>query len=493
MTPEEGDSGDPEVTPDFNTPQLNEKGGWGMLAEFYHVTKKVNSTYTPPAGSGKEYQVVLKQDTGRSNPTLIIDGIDRSYNYFWWDNAYYFVDNIVYKTGTIYEITGVKDCLASFKEQIYNATAYVEYSGQKFNKYLPDQRLSMTGDTSVAASAVNIVSETAGSYIIGVAGKGSQANVGFTCMYSMPRSGAANLADILYDESFIAEVKKFFNDPYEAIISAHWVPFTPLTLPQIIFFGGKSSGLLSDGLSPEPSKTPTTVTIQIPWINGDWRDFSPYSQFKLELPFYGTIDLDTAVLQGHSSITVQYLMDAISGEVNYTVICGEWVGTFTVGTAVNLAVGQSSGNNITAIGSAVAGAAGAIAAVAAAPLTAGGTVAAYAALGTGVTAIAGGWMTSMTHDVSAKGGQGGFGRANTVLHGDEKNRAIRLVQYSFKMAEGNPSGINQVNGRPLFDTVKLSTIWGGYIQTAGASIPIDGLAEDRAQVNSLLNSGIFVE
>lgn len=490
MTGDDDDEGTALVTPDFTVP--TEGGSW-VTSEFYAITKKINSTYTPPAGSGKVYNVVLKNGTSLANPTLTIQGFEPKYNYFWFQNCYYYVSDVVRINSTMCEVSGTRDALATHKEEIYNATAYVEYCSSKYNKWLPDQRLSMTGDMQSSANAVNIVSETAGSYIIGVAGKGDQANVGFTCMYSMSRSGASSLAEILYDESFIAEVKKFFNDPYEAIISAHWVPFTPLTLPQTIWFGGKSSGLLANGLGPEPSKTPTTITLSIPKINGDWRDLSPYSQYKLELPFYGTIDLDAAVLQGKTNITVQYLMDAISGEVSYTVICGEWIGTFTVGTAVNLAVGQSSGNNITAIGSAAAGAVGAIAAVAAAPLTAGGSVAAAVALGTGVTAIASGWATSMTHDVSAKGGQGGFGRSNTVLHGNAMNRAVRIVQYSFKMAEGEPSGINSVNGRPLCDTVKLSMVWGGYIQTAGASIPIDGLAEDRAQVNSMLNSGIFVE
>lgn len=489
MTGDDEDPGTALVTPDFSVPK--EGGSW-VTAEFYSVTKKVNSTYTPPAGSGHVYDVVLKNGTSLSNPTLTIQNFEPKYNYFWFQNCYYYVADVVRINNTMCEVTGTRDALGTHKEEIYNATAYVEYSSQKYNKWLPDQRLSMTGKTNTAANGTTIVTG-GGAYIIGVAGIGNQANIGFTCMYSMNRTGAASLAEILYDESFIAEVKKFFNDPYEAIISAHWVPFTPLTLPQIIFFGGKSSGLLADGLAPEPTKTPTTVTIEIPKINGDWRDLSPYSQYKLELPFYGTIDMDAAVLQNQSTISVQYLMDAISGEVSYTVICGEWIGTFTVGTAVNLAVGQSSGNNITAIGSAVAGAAGALASLAAAPVTGGTSIAAYAGLATGIGAIAGGWMTSMTHDVSAKGGQAGFGRSNTVLYGDDKNRAIRVVQYSFEMAEGNPSGINSVNGRPLFDTVKLSTIWGGYIQTAGASIPIDGLADDRAQVNGLLNGGIFVE
>lgn len=483
------DDGTALVTPDFSVPK--EGVNW-VTAEFYAVTKKVNSTYTPPAGSGHVYDVVFKNGTSLSNPTLTIQDFNPTYNYFWFQNSYYYVADVVRINNTMCEITGTRDALATHKEEIYNATAYVEYCSVKYNKWVPDQRLSMTGDISTSANGATIITG-GGSYVIGVAGTGNQANIGFTCMYSMDRSGAASLAEILYDESFIAEVKKFFNDPYEAIISAHWVPFTPLTLPQTIFFGGKSSGLLANGLAPEPTKTPTTVTIEIPKINGDWRDLSPYSQYKLELPFYGTVDLDASVLQNQSIITVQYLMDAISGEVSYTVICGEWLGTFTVGTAVNLAVGQSSGNNITAIGSAVAGAAGAIVSLAAAPATAGTSVAAYAGLATGIGAIAGGWMTSMTHDVSAKGGQAGFGRSNTVLFGDAKNRAIRLVQYSFEIAEGEPSGINSVNGRPLFDTVKLSTIWGGYIQTSGASIPINGLADDRAQVNGLLNSGIFIE
>lgn len=483
------DDGTALVTPDFSVPK--EGVNW-VTAEFYAVTKKVNSTYTPPAGSGHVYDVVLKNGTSLSSPTLTIQDFNPTYNYFWFQNSYYYVADVVRINNTICEITGTRDALATHKEEIYNATAYVEYCSVKYNKWVPDQRLSMSGNISTAANGTTIITG-GGSYVIGVAGTGNQANIGFTCMYSMDRSGAASLAEILYDESFIAEVKKFFNDPYEAIISAHWVPFTPLTLPQTIFFGGKSSGLLANGLAPEPTKTPTTVTIEIPKINGDWRDLSPYSQYKLELPFYGTVDLDASVLQNQSIITVQYLMDAISGEVSYTVICGEWLGTFTVGTAVNLAVGQSSGNNITAIGSAVAGAAGAIVSLAAAPATAGTSVAAYAGLATGIGAIAGGWMTSMTHDVSAKGGQAGFGRSNTVLFGDAKNRAIRLVQYSFEIAEGEPSGINSVNGRPLFDTVKLSTIWGGYIQTSGASIPINGLADDRAQVNGLLNSGIFIE
>lgn len=494
MTPEEGDSGAPEVTPDFNTPQLNGKGGWGMLAEFYNVTKKVNSTYTPPAGSGKEYQVVLKQDTGRSNPTLIIDGIDRSYNYFWWDNAYYFVDNIVYKTGTIYEITGVKDCLASFKEQIYNATAYVEYSGQKFNKYLPDQRLSMTGACSSAVSSQLIFDNLNGNFIILIAGKGDSGSIlGFSSAYRLTFADAKQWQSILYDESFIAELKKFFSDPYECIISAHWVPFAVEGTSSDVYFGGKYSGLVATGLAGVIGDKPKTVELPIPAMNGDWRDMAPYSQYKLELPYYGTVDLDYSILQGEKTVKIEYLTDPISGEVCYMVKCKNWIGQFTVGTAVQLAVGQSSGNNITAISSAITGAAGALATVAAAPATAGGSLAAYAAGVTGIAAIGKGAITSMTHEVSAKGGQGGFARDNMVFAGGNDNKSIRLVQYTFSMAEGNPSGINQVNGRPLFDTVKLSTIWGGYIQTAGASIPIDGLAEDRAQVNSLLNSGIFVE
>lgn len=491
MTGDEEDAGTALVTPDFTVP---EEGGNWVTAEFYSVIKKVNSTYTPPAGSGHVYDVVLKNGTSLASPTLTIQGFEPKYNYFWFQNCYYYVADVVRINNTMCEISGTRDALGTHKEEIYNSTAYVEYSSVKYNKWLPDQRLSMTGETAINVESVNIIpASTTGTFVLGVAGTGTQANIGFTCMYSMDMSEARSFAEVLYDESFIAELKKFFNDPYEAIISAHWIPFTPLHTAQQIYCGAKGTGIIAGALGPEITKNPTSVTVNIPKRNGDWRDLAPYSQYKLYLPFYGTVDLDGAILQKYDTMTVQYLMDAISGEVSYTVIIGSWVGTFTVGTAVNLAVGQSSGNNITAVGSAAAGAAGALVSLAAAPVTAGTSVAAYAGLATGIGAIAGGWMTSMTHDVSAKGGQGGFGRGNTVLYGDSKLRSIRLVQYSFKMAEGDPSGINSVNGRPLFDTVKLSAVWGGYIKTAGASIPIDGLAEDRAQVNGMLNSGIFVE
>lgn len=466
-----------------------------LTAEFYKVTKKVNSTYAPPEGSGKETQVKLKQGTSRKTPTLIVEGIGSDYNYFWFNSCYYFVTDVVYINNTMVEYTGTRDVLATYKGEIYNSTAYVEYCSSKYNKWLPDQRLSMTGNCSYSVSSELVFDNINGSYIILIAGKGELGtNLGFSSAYKLSSADVRQWQSILYDESFITELKKYFADPYEAIIEAHWVPFVvDATTTATVYFGGKNSGLVAAGVGDPSGEDPKTVTLQIPKINDDWRDLSPYSQYKLELPFYGTVDLDASILQGQNTLTVEYLTDPISGEVAYTVKCKDWIGQFTVGTAVQLAVGQSSGNKITAISSALTGAGAAAAGLAAAPVTGGSSVAVAGAYVTGITAIAGGAVKAFTHDVSAKGGQGGYARANMVLGGTTKNKSIRLVQYSNALAEGDPSGINSVNGRPLFDTVKLSDIWSGYIQTAGASIPISGLAEDRAQVNSLLNSGIFVE
>lgn len=492
MTEDEDDAGTALVTPNFTVP---EEGGNWVTAEFYSVIKKVNSTYTPPAGSGHVYDVVLKNGTSLASPTLTIQGFEPKYNYFWFQNCYYYVSDVVRINSTICEISGTRDALGTHKEEIYNSTAYVEYSSVKYNKWLPDQRLSMTGKCSSSVSSQLIFDNINGSYIIIIAGKGEAGTtLGFSCAYKLSSADTRQWQSILYDESFITELKKYFADPYEAIISAHWVPFAvDVATSATVYFGGKNSGLTAGGVGSQEGEKPTVVSLSIPKINGDWRDSSPYSLYKLELPFYGTVDLDASLLQGEENLTVEYLTDPISGEVAYMVKCKNWQGQYTVGTAVQLAVGQSSGNKITAISSAIAGAGAAAAGLAAAPVTGGSSVAVAGAYVTGISAIAGGVMQSFTHDLSAKGGQGGYARANMVLGGGNDNKSIRLVQYSFDMAEGNPSGINSINGRPLFDTVKLSTVWGGYIKTAGASIPIDGLAEDRAQVNSMLNSGIFVE
>lgn len=116
------------------------------------------------------------------------------------------------------------------------------------------------------------------------------------------------------DEDFIRDFKGI--NPFEYITSVLYFPFDIPNIPDIQTI---KVGSLDTGLSTK--KLITSYGIDniydfgnfniTPYFN-DFRDFSPYTQITLQLPFCSSITLDTGVFMGHS-VNVKMVVDYVTG------------------------------------------------------------------------------------------------------------------------------------------------------------------------------------
>ena len=462
-----------------------------QLVLYRNFNKKINSTKRPSGGIVKE--VVLKQETSIESPTFLIDGIDLDVNYCAWNNHYYRIDDITLGNNDIYELHCSQDPLATYKTEIENYTGYVEYSSTQHNKLIPDKRLSMTQDVIINSDSQEILDfNPQGTYIISTAGSNVNAMTGFTNYYAINTTQAQQIANKLYDTNFSAELKKIFNDPFESIISCHWIPINyASTIPSTtVYFGAESTDIAAIGLSrtgPEPS---VPVTLTIPWNYNDWRDFSPYSELLLYLPLYGTVRLDASKLEGQTTLNVRYLFDEIKGEVTYQVEYDAEILTFSANMAVSLPVGKVEGAKPKALGQVLSGGGALIGAGIASLAGAGAPIVAGAVLG-GVATIGTGVGTYFMETSGAKGSQDAFAPIDVAVRGTDMARSITLTHISHVFSQ-SPDYINSIEGRPLFQTRRLGDL-GGYVKCGGASIQLPSLSGDLSAVNELLNTGIWIE
>lgn len=135
------------------------------------------------------------------------------------------------------------------------------------------------------------------------------------------------------DEDFIKDFKGI--NPFEYITSVLYYPFDIPNIPDIQTI---KVGALDTGLSTK--KLITSYGIDniydfgnfniTPYFN-DFRDFSPYTQITLQLPFCSSITLDTGLFMGHS-VNVKMVVDYITGNCSCFVYRDELLMSVVNGT-----------------------------------------------------------------------------------------------------------------------------------------------------------------
>lgn len=204
--------------------------------------------------------------------------------------------------------------------------------------------------------------------------------------------------------------------------------------------------------------------LSIPTYYGDFRDYSPnFSQYTIFVPGIGTVNLgaqDTS-----EQITYEYGIDFKTGDVFFT-LSHSGTGVFSINhgnikTPIQLAQSESTG--------AVTGIVGAMANVS------GGNL-----LGT-LSSICNTAYTLIQPTTSTIGGVGSSFEIT-------QNNKMVVCQKCFGSAD---FPVN-ILGRPLYQNVKLGNL-SGYTKCNGASIPLDCHADDIDRINSMLNSGFYIE
>lgn len=458
-------------------------------------SKRKNSTLQPPAADAVEISVVLKEETSYNNPVFLLryDG-DFPYNYFSWGSWYYFLVDVRSVRNNLFEVECVLDPLATYKAEILASSAFVLYSGNLGNANIVDPRLSIRAEPTISANtfSLDFISEAPDTAVVSVVGMNGCAS------YALSVSDAARLmrSISIWSEDNIPEPDEA-SDVGEAIInigtsittgirqlvgtgsapgairSAMVVPFTSGSISgtsETIYLGMYDSGITGKRIT---GRIKTDIyNVNIPWQASGWEKNEPYHHVYLYLPYVGLIHLPASDLLSTSTLLISVIYDTAAATMDYivTTSAGLRIGHYSANVGAPLAIGASNFTPLQAasvIGAGAAGAAGVMAA--------GGALGAVAAGAASIMGI----LNNAAPLPSAIGSNGG-------LSGVEFQGAC-ITAYRAASAAVAP-----VIGSPTMAAVQLGTV-SGYCQTRAASVAVSAPDGIRQEINSLLDSGIFIE
>lgn len=463
-----------------------------MNVTFYsNFTKKKNSTKQPSGGT--TLNCLMKKDCSISAPVFLIDGIDLSYNYCYFNGRYYFITDIVLNKNNIYEINCRVDVLATYKLQIGNYTAFVERAGSRFDDKINDVFLSsqqFITNAGVATTDVGMIN--GGCYIFRtVSGDGinSYATEDMEMLGAIYQNSTYGTSDTII-QSILDSIGMSALDASQYLLNVMWVPFDISSL----------SGTAVNGQDPSPTsggielgfwryKWPaetgwaakkltefrkgTTQTLVMP--HSAYNDFRAYSseftRYTIFLPGVGTVNLNALDTKFELGITME--CDLISGGIGYIIRNtggGNYIATFNGQLGVNIPMVSTNINS-----------AGFLESVA-------GTIAAVAASETGVgvaAALAAGTVNSVKTLASEQGSINGY-NGNIGMIKRSHQVLVNIEQY------GSKDFPLVVAGRPLYENTVINTL-SGFVKCGGASLDIGGFENEKSEVNTYLNSGFYYE
>jgi len=434
--------------------------------------KRLNSTKQPTLSIS--INVNLKSGTSVESPTFELQGqIDWKWNYCYCQTfgKYYFISNISYEK-SMYYISCTCDYLASYKDEILANSPYVTRSAKYFNSNLSDCLFPcVSGANIVQAVSGSFGFSNDGSIILTTAGKSGNA------FHAMSPAQFSELCNYLYSSTFIDALtdwtkigdvitKQVFNtDDY--IISACWVP---------VSIGGGSDDISLGPISGCGTGTSLSqgriwgkvVSLEVPHhsqydADFEYRDVEPFSSYKLMIPYIGTIPIDGRFIKKNRSLSIGMGMD-INGNIDCTVFspAGTY-GHFFGSSGANVGFSSRSSNGG---GEIVKGGAATIAS---------GVTGNFIGAATGILSVVGGLIGN---DITSSGSGGCVAQDDfcTITCTFSPQTTVDIKNY----------------GRPLCQPTLLSTL-SGYTQTENAHITCSASDRGKAEIENILNGGVYIE
>lgn len=304
---------------------------------------------------------------------------------------------------------------------------------------------------------------------------GSAIASGFIRVYNPTSAQLTALANKLWDKNplhdFADTISKIMNDPMEAMISLHSVPF------QVV--GGSSTNIKIGNYDSEVSAIPVTTqyytlncgNISLPEHWASALDYSPYTTCEIFIPFVGVRPLQIDDVMGRV-LTLKYNIDILTGSAIAMLKCGDSV-LYTYNTQIHTEIPYTMSSYGRLVQSIISVAGTAIGA------TAGG---AGALLGTTIGGAIGTAMSKHS-DISRGGSLGGA----VGVMGDFTpyliiHRPIQSLASDFASKKGYPSNISatlsSVSGYTVVDKVHLTDI--------------DCTDSERDEIHALLKEGVII-
>ena len=322
-----------------------------------------------------------------------------------------------------------------------------------------------TGETTGTSNDGGIIPHIDFSYIA----KRSMFN-----LYQVNQTTIKTLTDFLWSETFTNQMLKLYSNPMEAILGLYVLPVSASDVtPNVNVYVGNVDLNVNATLVNSYQQTYTAGVIDIAHYNHDVRDYSPYSQYFLYLPFIGIVELNADDVVG-SKLTIYYDFDLCTGSI----LARIWVSR----GALNACLYQFTGSCIYRLPVTQFDQANLV------------TVAANASL----SALAGG-LTGGAVRAGAQAVQQGFNSLQShVAQGGSigGNASIVASPYPYVIIKHRtpqtPTNFNKFYGRPTLKTVTLSKEK-GFVKVKDINLSNINLTSDELnELESILKEGVIL-
>lgn len=221
----------------------------------------------------------------------------------------------------------------------------------------------------------------------------------------------------------------------------------------------------------------SVYSVAIPWQFNDWRNGNPYTEVYLYLPFVGVVAYSPSSIKDCERLTINLSINVLSGSIAYEVIGfnsqlsqNHILGIYTSDIAVPYPIGNSGFSS----GSATIGTIGAVTSIAGAvatknPKLLAGAVASIGAiqpLSVSAGSVGGGAVSGLDLKI----------HCFTITHG------TKVEPSTFAGIWGYPYG--------RIDTIGNHS---GYVMTNDFSVDAPIHEDERQMINTLMNSGVYIE
>lgn len=322
-----------------------------ITVSFTTSSKKVNST--AQLTMTDSYECVFKSGCSMLRPTLFLEIATNTfpaYTAFKIENRYYNITDIRSVRQNLFEVDGVIDVLATYRNQIGASSQYVLRASAESDGYVTDKLYPMRNYKTYGreAKANGFVYPTLGTFVVGVQGKTTGGSFGSTTYYCMDSTNCKAFMDKVfnintadYDAASVEaasgipeKVYASIINPQQYIVSCMYLPFEYETIGNRSVSSIELGWFTIDNIEALVFNTSygqlprvTSLTFDLPKhpqasSRGQYLNNSPYTSYLLSYMPFGELELPADLLIGQSQIHLEVLVDVITGQGTLKVYSG---------------------------------------------------------------------------------------------------------------------------------------------------------------------------
>jgi hypothetical protein len=470
--------------------------------------KRRNSTKQPTSETYVTKEVRLKDACSLTNPVFFLSDTEL-YSYVQWKGLYYFVDKIVFDIDGAETISCTLDVLASWKSEILNTSAFIKYSTSSYNLKLPDNRIVPKVEISRAEENTpsDVFLSDAEQHQNEVVIVTALNQAGGIMRYVLDETSVKTVMGELQQEALTiwGSLLMDMTAALSCVIDLLRIPIDPAYLPDVgpitISFGDWYSTYQAAYLIANFIYERKELTI--PWIYTDFRKGSPFTQLQLELPFVGIVDLAPEDFFDTGIIDIRTCVNLLNGHVDYKITDGsdhnKTVANFSAQCGGTIPIGSMQIQNASQVVSGAVnlatqvGGFGVASNLEQANINTRGNYTNPFELSdldnyNYATKIGSSMMdfiqAANTKSANVIGSySGGFGETLNT----EYNVIVKC-----RTSSEEPMNLNALYGNPCGKVLSLQNM-SGFVQTNGFSISIASTKEVKNLINTLMDSGVYIE